>query len=90
MFGIICDMDKSAQLEELKTELAEYRKQRLAIIQTGSSWSLKNGDDTRSITNVSLTHLNKLIADTERQIAQLESYVNSTRSGDAIRLVAEV
>lgn len=83
-------MDKSAQLEELKNELVEYRKQRLAIIKTGSSWSLKNGDDSRSITNVSLTHLNKLIADTERQIAQLEPYVNGSTNGDAIRLVAEV
>ena len=83
-------MDKSARLEELRVELAEYRKQRLAIIKSGSSWSLKNGDDTRSITNVSLTHLNKLIADTERQIAQLEPIVEGKKSSDAVRLIAEV
>ncbi len=83
-------MDKSARLQQLYEELAEYRKQRLAIIKTGASWSLKNGDDTRAITNVSLTSLNKLIADTERQIAQLEPYVNGKKSADAIRLVAEV
>ncbi len=79
-------MDKSARLQQLYEELAEYRKQRLAIIKTGASWSLKNGDDTRAITNVSIANLNKLIADTERQIAQLES--NGTNG--AVRLVAEV
>lgn len=76
----------SARLQELYDELAVYKKQRLSIIQHGASWSLKNGDDTRAITNVSLSHLNKLIADTERQIVQLESGVSS----GAIRLIAEV
>ena len=82
-------MDKSAKIEELKNELAEYRKQRLAILKSGASWSLKNGDDTRAITNVSIAVLNKLISDTERQIAEYESAESGKYSG-AIRLVAEV
>ncbi len=80
---------KSIRLQELYTILAELEKQRMTIIKTGSSWSLKNGDDTRQITNVSLAALNKTIADTKREIAQYESLVSGTSTG-AVRLVAEV
>lgn len=83
-------MDYSAQLEELKEELKAYRQQRMQIIKTGQSWSLKNGDDTRSITNVSLVHLNAVIKETERKIEALEALNSGTVSHGAVRLIAEV
>jgi len=83
-------MDYSAQLEELKEELKTYRQQRMQIIKTGQSWSLKNGDDTRSITNVSLVQLNAVIKETERKIEALEALLSGSVSYGAVRLVAEV
>lgn len=83
-------MDYSAQLEELKEELKTYRQQRLQIIKTGQSWSLKNGDDSRAITNVSLVQLNAIIKETERKIEALEALISGNVSHGAVRLVAEV
>lgn len=83
-------MDYSARLEELRTELKELKEQRSRIVRTGQSWSLKNGDDSRAMTSVSLVQLNSMIKDVERQIASLEPYVDgSGRMPDAVRLVAK-
>lgn len=83
-------MDYSAQIEELKEELKAYRQQRMQIIRTGQSWSLKNGDDSRAMTNVSLVQLNAVIKETERRIEALEALTAGNVSHGAVRLIAEV
>lgn len=80
-------MDYANKLQELKEELKELKEQRSRIIRTGQSWSLKNGDDARAMTSVSLLQLNSLIKDTERQIAALESASSDGRGPDALRLI---
>ena len=81
--------DYARELAELQEDLAEYKAQRKQIIKTGQSWRLRNGDDTREVTNVSLAQLDKLIAETERSIAQLERIVNGS-SPSGIRVRAKV
>ena len=73
--------DYAAKLAELQEELAELKAQKKAIISTGQSWSLRNGEDNRGVTNVSLAELNKEIADLERKIAQIEGLMNGGNPG---------
>lgn len=80
-------MDYATKLQELREELKGLKEQRSRIIRTGQSWSLKNGDDSRAMTSVSLVQLNSLIKDTERQIAALESALSDGRGADALRLI---
>lgn len=70
--------DYAQILAEKREELASCKAKRLEIISTGQSWSLKNGEDGRGITNVSLAALNSMIRDLERDIAQLEDMVERT------------
>lgn len=81
--------DYARELAELQEDLAEYKAQRKQIIKTGQSWRLRNGDDTREVTNVSVAQLDKLIAETKRSIAQLEHIVNGS-SPSGIRVRAKV
>lgn len=89
-FAIIVGMrDYSAKIAKLKEELAEYEAQRKRIIATGQSWSLRNGEDRRDMTNVSLAQLNKMIETTEWKIEQLEGIADGSASG-GIRVRAKV
>lgn len=84
-------MSNHAQkLAKLKQKLAEYEAKRDEIITTGQSIRLRNGDDNRELTNVSLAQLNALIENTERQIDQLEAYLNSQGNPSGIRVSARV
>ena len=84
-------MSNHAQkLAKLKQKLAEYEAKRDEIIATGQSIRLRNGDDNRELTNVSLAQLNALIENTERQIDQLEAYLNSQGNPSGIRVSAMV
>ena len=75
-------MSNHAQkLADLKAKLAEYEAKRDEILATGQSWKLRNGEDTRELSNVSLAQINALIDETERKIAQLEGIVNGTCTG---------
>ena len=75
-------MSNHAQkLADLKAKLAEYEAKRDEILATGQSWKLRNGEDTRELSNVSLAQINALIDETERKIAQLEGIVNGTCMG---------
>ena len=82
--------DYAPKLEALKAKLAEYEAKRDEILATGQSWRLRNGEDNRELTNVSLAQLNALIADTERKIEQLESIVDGHGNPNGIRVRAAV
>ena len=82
--------DYAQKLSELKEELATLKEQRMTIIKTGQSWSLRNGEDQRSLTNVSLVQINALIADRERQIEELESIVENGRPSRGLSIRARV
>lgn len=82
--------DYAAKLAKLKSQLEEYENARSTIIATGQSWRLRNGEDNREISNVSLAQINALIADTERRIEQLESIVDGTGNPSGVRISARV
>lgn len=82
--------DYAQKLSELKEELATLKEQRMTIIKTGQSWSLRNGEDQRSLTNVSLVQINALIADRERQIEELEDIVENGRPSRGLSIRARV
>lgn len=69
---------KKARLEE---ELRSYKEKRLELIATGQSYQISNGDDSRQLTNVSLSELNDLIENTERKISDLEYMINHNGRG---------
>ena len=80
--------DYASKLATLQQELETYKTQRTQIITTGQSWQLRNGEDNRSLTNVSLAQLNALIAETERKIAELEDVVTYGANPKGIRVRA--
>ena len=82
--------DYASKLEALKAKLAEYEAKRDEILATGQSWRLRNGEDNRELTNVSLAQLNALIDETERKIEQLEGIVNGNGNPSGIRISARV
>ena len=82
--------DYASKLEALKAKLAEYEAKRDEILATGQSWRLRNGEDNRELTNVSLAQLNALIDETERKIEQLEGIVNGSGNPSGIRISARV
>lgn len=87
-------IDYAAKLTELKKDLETYKSARKQLISTGQSVQIRNGDDNRSITFVSLGQLNELITKTEKQIAELEGYVGSDgtikRNPKGIRVGASI
>ena len=74
-------MTNAEKLANLREELAELLQTRKTIRATGQAWKLRNGEDTREVTNVSLAQINWEIADTERQIAQLEKLLSGKPVG---------
>lgn len=82
--------DYAAKLAKLRTQLEEYENARSTIIATGQSWRLRNGEDNREISNVSLAQLNVLIADIERQIEQIESLTDGNGNPSGVRVSARV
>lgn len=82
--------DYAAKLAKLRTQLEEYENARSTIIATGQSWRLRNGEDNREISNVSLAQLNALIADIERQIEQLEGIADGSGNPNGVRIKARV
>lgn len=76
-------MDLKARLEQAKTELKELRDAyRMAL--SGQSWTTKDGESSRSVTNVSLSTLADEIRRKESEIASLESRIEGT-TGKAFR-----
>ena len=82
--------DYAAKLTKLRAQLEEYENARSTIIATGQSWRLRNGEDNREMTNVSLAQLNVLIADIERQIEQIESLIDGIGNPSGVRISARV
>ena len=82
--------DYAPKLAALKAKLAEYEAKRDEIIATGQSWDLRNGEDRRSLSNVSLAQLNALIDETQRQIDTLEGIVGNTGNPNGVRVRARV
>lgn len=82
--------DYAAKLAKLRAQLEEYETARSTIIATGQSWRLRNGEDNREMTNVSLAQLNVLIADIERQIEQIESLIDGIGNPSGVRISARV
>ena len=78
------------KIAKLKTQLAEYEAKRDEILATGQSWKLRNGEDTREMTNVSLAQLNNLIETTEWKIEQLEGIVDGSGNPSGVRVSARV
>lgn len=74
-------MTNAQKLAKLREELDELFQTRRTIRATGQSWKLRNGEDTREVANVSLAEINREIADTERQIAQLEKLLSGKPVG---------
>ena len=78
------------KIAKLKAQLAEYEAKRDEILATGQSWKLRNGEDTREMTNVSLAQLNNLIETTEWKIEQLEGIVDGNGNPSGVRVSARV
>ena len=74
-------MTNAEKLARLREELEELLQTRKTIRVTGQSWKLRNGEDTREVTNVSLAEINREIAETERQIRQLENLLSGKAVG---------
>lgn len=82
--------DYTAKIAKLKAELASFEAKRDEILATGQSWDIRNGDDRRSLTNVSLAQLNKMIETTEWKIEQLEGLVDGSGNPSGVRIKAGV
>ena len=82
--------DYASKIAKLRQELATYEAKRDEILATGQSWDIRNGDDRRSLTNVSLAQLNKLIETTEWKIEQLEGIVDGSGNPNGVRVKARV
>lgn len=74
-------MTNAEKLAKLREELEELLQTRKTIRVTGQSWKLRNGEDTREVTNVSLAEINREIAETERKIEQLEKLLSGKAVG---------
>lgn len=83
-------MTNAEKLAKLRTQLENLEAKKDAILATGQSWKLRNGEDTREVTNVSLAEINREIEATERKIEQLEGIVNGTGNPSGIRISARV
>lgn len=68
--------DYATLLVSKREELEQYKAVRSQILSTGQSWRLRNGEDSREMTNVSLAQVVAQIAILEREIAQLEDIVD--------------
>lgn len=64
--------DIAAKIAEKKEELALLKKRRMEIISYGQSYSIKNGDDSRSLENVPLAKIQEMIKALEGEIEDLE------------------
>lgn len=83
--------DYATLLVSKREELEQYKAARSQILSTGQSWRLRNGEDSREMTNVSLAQVNAQIAILEREIAQLEDIVNGNGScPSGVRIRARV
>ena len=82
--------DYASKIAKLKAELANYEAKRDEILATGQSWKLRNGEDIREMTNVSLAQLNKMIETTEWKIEQLEGIVDGSGNPSGVRVSARV
>ena len=83
-------MTNAEKLAKLRTQLENLEAKKDAILATGQSWKLRNGEDSREVTNVSLAEINREIEATERKIEQLEGIVNGTGNPSGIRISARV
>ena len=75
-------MTNAEKLAKLRTQLENLEAKKDAILATGQSWKLRNGEDTREVVNVSLAELNREIEATERKIEQLENSCRARRSAE--------
>ena len=84
-------MSNPAQtLADLKAKLKEYEDKYDDILLTGQSWRLRNGEDSRELTNISAAALQDKIERTKRDIAQLEALVNGSGNPNGVRVRAKV
>lgn len=84
-------MSNPAQtLADLKAKLKEYEDKYDEILLTGQSWRLRNGEDSRELTNISAAALQDKIERTKRDIAQLEALVNGSGNPNGVRVRARV
>lgn len=83
-------MTNAEKLAKLRIQLENLEAKKDAILATGQSWKLRNGEDTREVVNVSLAEINREIEATERKIEQLEGIVNGTGNPSGIRISARV
>ena len=84
-------MSNPAQtLADLKAKLKEHEDKYDEILLTGQSWRLRNGEDSRELTNISAAALQDKIERTKRDIAQLEALVNGSGNPNGVRVRAKV
>ena len=77
--------EKIKKLIETKKEaLLKYEDARLAILATGQSYQIKNGDNTRVLTYADLDSITKLIDQTEAEIEVLEDKLDGCTSRSVI------
>jgi len=74
-------MTNAEKLAKLRTQLENLEAKKDAILATGQSWKLRNGEDTREVVNVSLAEVNREIEATERKIEQLEKLLSGRAVG---------
>ena len=82
--------DYGPKIAKLKEELASFEAKRDEILATGQSWDLRNGDDRRSLQNVSLAEINKMIETTQWKIDQLEGLSDGYGNPSGVRIKAGV
>lgn len=82
--------DYGPKIAKLKEELASWEAKRDEILATGQSWDLRNGDDRRSLQNVSLAEINKMIETTQWKIDQLEGLSDGYGNPSGVRIKAGV
>ena len=78
------------KLATLKAKLEEYEAKYDEILLYGQSWRLRNGEDSRELTNISAAALENKIEKTKRDIAQLEALVNGKGNPNGVRVRAKV
>lgn len=82
--------DYGPKIAKLKEELASFEAKRDEILATGQSWDLRNGDDRRSLQNVSLAEINKMIETIQWKIDQLEGLSGGYGNPSGVRIKAGV
>lgn len=73
----------SEKIEKKKTLLEQYESARLNILAGGQSYTIKNGDDQRTLTLADLSVINSQITKLESEIDALEATLEG-RSARAI------